>query len=192
MRSSKAATMPSPSSKSRSKSSSRATSQSKPSHGTPRSGNTQSSGIARNPPRRHNSMSHIHDSSSQYSRQQSRNTSPSQRSPQVAFKQPLTTPRRAHFETMSDTASAASSSTSPSGGRTVASEGGGTHPALSFRLTSPGTKSTLSNASSGILRKKDKIASVKKAIEGMLGYRNLYSTRFSILFHSNSFSQYTL
>lgn len=145
----------------RSKSASRLQSRSKPSsHGTPRSNPP----TPRNPPRRHNSMNlssqhhSLDQQRPQYSRQQSRNASPSQRS---SYNSNPRTVRRAHFDTSSDTASAASSSTSPA--KTVASD---SHPALSYRLTSPETKSSLSNTSSGIIRKTDKINSVKKAIEG--------------------------
>jgi hypothetical protein len=172
----------------RSKSASRLQSRSKPSsHGTPRSNPP----TPRNPPRRHNSMNlssqhHSFDQQRlQNSRQQSRNTSPSPRSsPAYNTSSSRSSGRRAHFDTSSDTASAASSSTSPA--KTVASD---SHPALSYRLTSPETKSTLSNTSSGIVRKKDRINSVKKTIEGAcysakLGYR-YFLNRVSTVSHSH-------
>jgi len=159
--------MPTPSSRQRSRSSSKNT----PSHGTSRS--TQSnnppppaSTRTTTTPRRYNSLDLTSYQQSQqrpqYNRQQSRNSSPSHRSSQVAYKT-----RRAHFsDSVSDTASAASSSTSPSGSKTAISDEG-RYPSMQFRMSSAGIQSTKSDSSGGVVRKRDKINNVKKVIDGM-------------------------
>jgi hypothetical protein len=107
--------------------------------------------------RRYNSMD-LANHPPQYKRSQSRNSSPTQRSLQVNY-----TTRRAHFDTVSDTASSTSSGTSPT--KTFNSDAG-RYPGHTFQLTSPVTRSTRSNDSNGIILKRETINSVKKTIEG--------------------------
>lgn len=109
-------------------------------------------------PRKYHSVdfgNHPQQHHPQYKRSQSRNTSPSRE--RVNY-----TTRRAHSDTVSDTASVTSTSSSPT--KTVNSDGGGHFP-LNFKLTSHGTRSTRSTDSSGIIHTRETINSVKRAIE---------------------------
>lgn len=161
----------SPVSMTRDQSNTRQISKSKPSQGhsrssqsTSKSATTGSTRNNSNTPRRPRSMDYADPQQPQhrphYNRSQSRNEASSGRSQQVNY-----TTRRAHFETVSDTASVASWN-SPS---KTANSDGGSHPAISFPLTSLGTRSTRSDSSTMILRR-EKINGVKKAIEGTNRY----------------------
>lgn len=152
-----ATNMAAPQSKPRDKSHNRNRSKSKTLQGTPRS---LPSSLPATPQqsttRKYNSVDfarHAPQQHPRYNRSQSRNETPSQRNYST---------RLARFDA-SDTGSA-TSSTSPT--KSVKSDGG-SRPDHTFQLTSPGTRSTRSIDSNGIIHKRETILGVKKTVEGM-------------------------